>query len=237
MTDQFLGAFRLLPGTVPIIVGSVARSRQYKPPPPVLKLTLIALLAIFATPSTSRGALIVAKLGPNSAPIARLSCSILPGTALGNWLCYIDPLNVEAFQLDFQFDPSQFSYTGITYVSPYAQTAPPDLSQLSSGLIQNIAGASSISPPPPGDVNIFAVELSSTTLSTAPPVFTAFASGTNFITSFDTSTGLTTTIGASQIMGCSSVPEPSSLTLLSLGALGLLGCGWRRLPASQRAER
>jgi hypothetical protein len=28
--------------------------------------------------------------------------------------------------------------------------------------------------------------------------------------------------------GPSSVPEPASLTLLSLGSLGLLGCGWRR---------
>src|SRR5687768_13809018 len=96
----------------------------------------------------------------------------------GIWWVVIDPQSVESFQLDFQFDPSLVSFGELAFESPYIQTSPADFSLLPSGLLQDVAGTSSIFPPPAGHVDIFRVRFE-TVNPTLPPVlgqFTVFAS-------------------------------------------------------------
>jgi len=173
-------------------------------------------LLIIVTPAPTYGAHIDEVANTT---LALLTCKLLPGengTTL-TWHCRVDPLNVDAFQLDFQFDASGFEFVGLNFIDPYVQTAPPDLSLIGSGLIQDIAGESSISPPPPGDVDIYEVVLRNRPGSSGPPVFTAFASGNDFIRSFDTDTGQSFTIGPDRIVAATCVPEPSSATLQVIG--------------------
>lgn len=47
-----------------------------------------------------------------------------------NWVAFIDPLNVESFQLDLAYDPNRMQYLGVNYVDPYVElgSGGPDLS-------------------------------------------------------------------------------------------------------------
>jgi len=127
-------------------------------------------------------------------------------------------------------------FEGLTYVSPYEETAPPDLSQLSSGLILHISAASSVSPPPPGEVDTFDLlfrDLDPT--NTTPTIVTFFAADGDFITVFDPDTGNTANVGPADILSAggdaayANCPEPSALALAGIGgACGILGLGWRR---------
>jgi len=142
-------------------------------------------------------------------------------------ICYIDPLNVEAFQLDYQFDPAGLQFRGIDFLDPYVQTSPPDLSQLSSGLIRDIAGAVAPgTPPPPGDVDIFDVKFLSTGVPFTGP--TVFASSNDYVVVLDTDTGGLVTVGADDITPATCVPEPRSWLLTTPALALILRQGFRR---------
>jgi hypothetical protein len=99
----------------------------------------------------------------------------------------------------------------------------PDLS--TPGLIQGISGQSETDPPT-GDTNIFAVEFDDLDpLSNAPTSFTVFATGDDYLSGFDASTGLPVIAPSDAIMPATAiavdVPEPASLALLGASVIGL----------------
>jgi hypothetical protein len=128
----------------------------------------------------------------------------------GEWYLYIDPENLGSFQFDVRFDAPHASALGVEFVSPYVQTSPPDVSMLESGLLQDVGGASSVSPPPPGHVDIFRVHFEglNASLRTEDVHFAAFASDNDFFVVFDTDTGTSTLYGPSDI-------EPVELSVRS----------------------
>ena len=141
---------------------------------------------------------------------------------------YVDPINTKEFQLDVAFDTTRASYIGIEYVSPYIQTAPPDLSRLGDGLLQDVAGYSSISPPPPGNVDVFMVIFQDLQPSQPIPQFTVFASSNDFVIGYDTDTGGQTIFGPSNIIPATCIPVPSAVLLLGSGLAGLAGFNMRK---------
>ena len=179
-------------------------------------------------------------------PISTKAASILPGGGvtfscriirLGPlWIITVDPQNLESFQLDIAFDPNRAALSGVSFISPYVATTAPDLSQLSNGFLRDVAGTSSIFPPPPGDVDI--IQLTFLDLNPNLPisdaVFTFFASSNDFLTFVDPVTGIRTTFTGSQIRPEScAIPEPTTLLLLGTGlAAGALK-GRRKLKQKQ----
>src|SRR5947209_8130127 len=74
------------------------------------------------------------------------TCTLTYVNGVKKWVMRIDPLNVQAFQLDIMFDPARaeldqsIGLNGIVYIFPFNQTTPPDTSQLAAGLLQDVAG-------------------------------------------------------------------------------------------------
>jgi hypothetical protein len=131
---------------------------------------------------------------------------------------FSDPASASGFQLDLQWDPLVLQFDSLSFVSPYVQSTPPDLTNVSSGILRDIAGVSSIFPPPLGDVDIYLVNFIELNPSAATGL-RQFASSNDFIDSYDPSTGNTTRVGPDNIQGC---PEPAALLLLISGSLGLI---------------
>jgi hypothetical protein len=153
-----------------------------------------------------------------------LTCSISYNRTSG-WSFSIDPQNVESFQLDVRFDPTRALFSGLDYVSPYNQTqgSSPDFSQLGSGLLQDVAGTSSVSPPPSGDVDLFTVRFSDLNPSLSPALapFTVFASSNDFIVGVDPSTGQATRYSGSGAIPSETCVVPEANTGLLIGSCGL----------------
>ena len=134
--------------------------------------------------------------------------------------CFVDPLNTQAFNLNFRFDASKLELQSIVYISPFTQTTSPDLSQLSSGLIQGIAGSTSTLSS--GDVDIFEIILHFRDNTFENTSFTVFAGSNSFVIGQDPNTGQQTTIGPNSIAPMTtfvSIPERSSLILLGMGLM------------------
>lgn len=136
----------------------------------------------------------------------------------------IDPVNVKSFQFDFNFNPAEEEFLSLEYIAPYIELQPPDLSNIVSGKILDIAGTTSTIPS--GNANL--VELTFLPLVPNPTLPTVSLSSNDFITVLDTNTGQTTTLTSLDIPNepCKPVPEPTST--LSLLALGTLGAGATR---------
>jgi autotransporter-associated beta strand protein len=130
------------------------------------------------------------------------------------WVMRIDPLNVRSFQLDIVFDPARCQLdqpggtTGVIYKFPFNQTTPPDLTGLSSGRLQDVAGSTSNTSP--GDVDIF--ELVFTDLQPGLPIngvpFTVFASSNDSIVGFDPVTMQTVVFDSTQIAATTRTVTP-----------------------------
>jgi len=129
----------------------------------------------------------------------------------------IDPENIQSFSYSASFNPAELALDEIVYEDTYLQTTPPDLSQLSSGLIQGIAGSTST--PPAGNADLFSLIF--TPLVTNPQSSVNFFPGSEgFLVTLNPETGETTTLDPSQCPSCSQpVPEPLTLfgSVMGLG--------------------
>lgn len=132
-----------------------------------------------------------------------VTVKIFPGTKLE---IRFDPENIQAFNYSTSFNPAELEFNEIVYKNTYTQTTLPDFSQLSSGLIQGIAGSTST--PPAGDADLFSLIF--TPLVTDPQSIINFFPGAGgFLVIRDPDTGNTTTLDSSECPSCSApVPEP-----------------------------
>ena len=197
-----------------------------------IRRLLIALALLGVAPATSSAVIIFYVPNPLN-PFTQIPVPVLTCTATrapnGTITYTVDPLNVESFQLDVAFDPNDMSFQSLSYVSPYVQTTSPDLSQLGSGLLRDVAGTSSISPPPPGDVDIFVVTFMDLRPDPSiPTTLTVFGSSNDYVVALDTETSDSVMFGGDTIQSCAdTIPEPATVTLFALGGLILLACGRR----------
>lgn len=199
---------------------------------PGANIAISLALFVLTTPLASRG-FFIGDIIPIPLPFPTLEINCVEGIEV--WRLKIDPQNVESFQLDIQFDPSLADFLDLNYVSPYVQTTSPDLSMLGSGLLQDVAGTSSIFPPPPGDVDLFIVDFAD--LNLGLPVkdakFTVFASSNDYIVGVDPATGVRTVYSSLDISSLSlSVPfgrlcPDSSSAIVDLGVLSAIALSAR----------
>lgn len=140
------------------------------------------------------------------------------------WGCLvlIDPVGVTEFQLDVQFNPAAVTFAGLTYASPYAESAPPDLSNLANGQVNDISGRA-VGLPPAGNAYLFGLTfLGIPGALNQDRWFTVSASANDFVTLRDPTTGQSTTVAGTGILGASAAcPEPTAWALLGSGLAGL----------------
>jgi hypothetical protein len=148
----------------------------------------------------------------------------------------VDPLNVVEMQVDFEFDETLVSFVTLEAVAPYMLVSF-DAADVMMGFIRDIYVVFP-GPPhmaPPGEVDTIALQFMPIS-SGSPVCYRVFASDNDFVIGFDTVTNTTFSIngpydpvtdsGIVEKSYCS--PEPASLTLLGIGAMGMVGYGWRR---------
>jgi hypothetical protein len=170
---------------------------------PLLSIPLLSIGMLVAMPTSSHA-------------ITIGSCRIKTSITNGKWKFKLDPTNIQSFNYSASFNPEEFALEEISYEAPYTQTTAPDLSQLSLGLIQGIAGSTST--PVAGDADLFSLIF--TPLVDNPQSSVNFFAGPEgFIITRDPDTGDTTTLDSSQCPSCSA-PVPEPLTLFG-SAMGL----------------
>jgi hypothetical protein len=136
----------------------------------------------------------------------------------GKWTFILDPENIQSFNYNVSFNPEELVFEEISYSgTPYTQTTLPDLSQLSSGLIQGIAGSTST--PVAGNADLFGVIFTSL-VDNPQSTVNFFAGPEGFIVTSNPDTGETTTLGPEECPICEGQPVPEPLTLFG-SALGL----------------
>lgn len=202
------------------------------------RFVLIITLGLLIAAPTSSHACLIASFPVPFPPYQQIGAALsivgsifVPSPDTRRRIIWVDPINVDSFQLDVSFDTARVSYSGVEYVSPYVPfpsadptvPIPPDLSRLGDGLLQDVAGYSSSSPPPEGEVYIFKVIFEDLRPDLDSwPVFTVFASSNDFIYGYNTETGDFPLFGPADIIPASIIPEPATLVLLGLGGLALL---------------
>lgn len=132
------------------------------------------------------------------------------------WKATLDPESIESFNYSASFNPGELAFEEIVYEAPYTQTTLPDFSQLSSGLIQGIAGSTST--PVFGNADLFTLIF--TELVPNPQSTINFFPGSQgFMVIRNSDTGETTTLDSSQCPSCETpVPTPEPLTLFASAA-------------------
>ncbi|MBL9128510.1 MAG: hypothetical protein JNL97_12725 [Verrucomicrobiales bacterium] len=187
--------------------------------------------ALLAVPETANAI----SLGPFGAPLVTTRY-IVTRSPSGWWdiRVYVDPYAIESFQLDAAFDASKGAFLGTTFVPPYAESSPPDLTDLPSGFVRDIAGVSTVDPAPLGPVDLFYMNFRIPMTGVPPGCFAVifFASSNDFIVSQDTTTGVLTTHGPASIRSWTafiSVPDTSHLLVEASGLLGILAARHRLL--------
>ena len=169
---------------------------------PLLSIPLLSIGMLVATPTPSQA-------------FSFRGCRIIINFTNGKWKFRLDPENVQSFNYNASFNPEEFAFEEISYVGSYTQTTSPDFSQLSSGLIQGIAGSTST--PVVGDADLFDLILTPLVADPKSPV-SFFAGPGGFIVTRDPDTGNTTTLDPSECPSCSEpVPEPITLFGSALG--------------------
>jgi hypothetical protein len=190
----------------------------------VTALTVIGLL--FTTAATSRA---IDQQGN-----VFLSADVTYGNF--SWKFRIDPLSVQEFKLDVQFDPSRAEFADIVYLNGFTEVTPPDLSGLPNGFLSDLQGIfQGPGLPPLGEVDVVDVyfqDLLQEPDSADKVPFRVFASEGDFVRGLD-ETGETRWYGPGQpdgeiIEAIGFVPEPASLALCGTGILALLGYCWGR---------
>jgi hypothetical protein len=131
-----------------------------------------------------------------------------------------DPENIQSFNYNASFDPEELAFEEIVYLAPYTQTTLPDFSQLSSGLIQGIAGSTST--PISGSSDLFSLIFTPLVTNPQSPI-KFFPGSQSFVVISDSDTGETTTLDPSQCPSCEGSPVPEPLTLF--GSVMGLGFG------------
>jgi|SRR6476661_1112111 len=172
---------------------------------PILSIPILSIGMLVATPTPSQ-AFYIGGCRIFSIPIGPR-----------RWGLTLDPENIQSFNYNVSFNPEELVFDEISYSAPYTQTTLPDFSQLSSGLIQGIAGSTST--PVAGSADLFTVIFTSLVDNPQSPV-RFFAGPEGFIVTRDPDTGETTTLGPGECPTCESPPVPEPLTLFG-SALGL----------------
>lgn len=150
---------------------------------------------------------------------------------------YVDPESVYEFQLDADFDEVRGEFLGFDYVAPYVQTTAPDLGELASGFVRDVAGISSVDPAPPGEVNLFLLDFRVRDCGSNPEPFrfVIFASPNDFVIGQDTLTGDLNLHPAASILpaelsvtipGCTCISDSHDPSLESLALASVLAAGW-----------
>jgi hypothetical protein len=165
-----------------------------------LSIVMLSIGMLVATPTSSEAITIKG---------CRIKFSYYVGGKL-KWT--LDPENIQSFNYNVSFNPTELTFEEISYEGSYTQTTSPDFSQLSSGLIQGIAGSTST--PVAGDADLFSLIF---TPLVANPQSTVnfFAGPGGFIVTRDPDTGETTTLGPDECPSCESEPVPEPLTLFA----------------------
>ncbi len=205
---------------------------QLKIPLVMIFTTLILSFLVVNTNTRPAGATIIT--APTLQP-ELVGLSLIAGTVvteeqnrITRWCVWIiDPFNVEEFQLDFEFTTGAIEFDHVNYLNGFVEVTPPDLTELSSGLIMDITGFSS--DPVEGNVDIF--ELWFKVVDSFPTTGNVFASENDFIVGFDPDTQDRVTFDSTQIEGAifqAHVPEPTTVALLGIGLVEIEGVEARR---------
>ncbi|MGE3312543.1 MAG: hypothetical protein AB7O66_21455 [Limisphaerales bacterium] len=158
---------------------------------------------------------------------------------------FVDPEGIQEFHLDVRFDATRVQFVDLDYVSPYVEVTPPDLGSLAAGIIRDVAGVSSIDPPPSGPVDVFFVDFRPCDCDPEPLSFIIEASSNDFVVTLDGGTGVTTLHPASSlslteflfsIPAAVCIPDSHSLLLeagVLAGMCAVVGRSPRREPKSR----
>jgi hypothetical protein len=180
----------------------------------IAKISIIPLLSIG----------ILAAMPTSSQAFAFKLCKIKTGFIYDGkklkLFAIFDPENIQSFNYNASFDPEELAFEEIVYLAPYTQTTLPDFSQLSSGLIQGIAGSTST--PISGSSDLFSLIFTPLVTNPQSPI-KFFPGSQSFVVISDSDTGETTTLDPSQCPSCEGSPVPEPLTLF--GSVMGLGFG------------
>jgi len=186
----------------------------------MIKLNKIARIIArnFSIPLLSMGMLAAIPVSSHAATIGGCKITIIDLKLLNGFIkVKLDPENIQSFNYSASFDPQELAFQGIEYEGSYTQTTLPDFSQLSSGLIQGIAGSAST--PVAGNADLFSL-IFTELVPNSQSIVNFFPGSGGFLVTLNPDTGETRTLDPSECPSCSApVPEPLTLfgSVMGLG--------------------